>query len=130
MVGLAWTPGSWAGQEAIGQLVPVFDRNAGPRMPRFGPGGPGPSAESVVAKEGYAVGGLVVAAEQYVHGVRPIFVKLRPDGTLDPADRYEGEWLGDPAGRTPQMIDGKGAKVIGIHGRGAAVLDAIGLVFQ
>ena len=74
--------------------------------------------------------GLVVAAEQYVFAVKPIFMKLRPDGKLDAADRYEGDWLGEPSGKPTQTIDGQGAKVIGIHGRGAAMLDAIGLVFR
>jgi len=127
MVGLAWTSGSWAGEQAIGQLTPIFDRNAPPSLPMFGQAAP---AQSVVAKEGYAIGGLVVAADHYVYAIQPIFMNSRPFGKLDPADRYEGKWLGDPAGKDPKTIDGKGDKVIGIHGRGAAVLDAVGLVFQ
>lgn len=92
--------------------------------------GGGSSNQSVLAKSGYAVGGLVVDADQFVNAVQPIFMKLRTDGTLDPSDRYDGPWLGQPSGKPTRTIDGRGAKVIGVHGRGAAVLDAVGLVFE
>ena len=132
VVGLAWVPGSWAGRTAIGLLDPLFDRgtppSAGPPMPGF-PRVPA-SAQKVIAREGYAVGGLVVDVDEYVSAVQPVFMRLRPDGKLDPADRYSGPWLGTPAGKRQQSIDGRGAKVIGIHGRGAAVIDAVGLVFE
>ncbi len=97
-------------------------------MPR--PGRFATPAQSVVAKDGYAVGGLVVEAGGDVGGVQPILMRLRPAGKLDPADRYQGPWLGQPSGKRARTIDGSGAKVIGIHGRGAAVLDAVGLVFE
>ena len=132
VVGLAWRPGTWGGKVAIGQIEPLFHRNAvtgrTPSMP--GPRRLPAPLQSVVAKDGYAVGGLVVEAGEYVDAVQPIFMRLRPDGKLDPADRYQGPWLGQPSGKPPRTIDGSGAKVIGIHGRGAAVLDAVGLVFD
>jgi hypothetical protein len=125
-------PGNWAGRTAIGLLDPLYDRGASASA---GPPAPGfqrfpAAAQKVVAREGYAVGGLVVDVDEYVSAVQPVFMRLRPDGKLDTADRYSGPWLGNPAGKREQLIDGRGAKVIGIHGRGAAVVDAVGLVFE
>lgn len=132
MVGLAWTMGTWAGRTPIGRIEPLFDRAApaGRSSSIPGPGRSATSLQRVLAKDGYAIGGLTVDADQYVDAVQPIFMKLRPDGKLDPADRYQGPWLGEPRGKNPRTIDGNGVKVIGIHGRGTAVLDAVGLVFE
>jgi hypothetical protein len=130
VVGLAFRSGTWANHVAIGQIEPLFDRSA---SAAGGPPMSGPlaaAAQRVVAKDGYAVGALVVDAGEYVLAVKPIFMKLGPDGKLDPAGRYEGPWLGQPSGKNPKTLDGNGAKVIGLHGLGAAVVDAVGLVFE
>jgi hypothetical protein len=57
-------------------------------------------------------------------------MRIKPDGSLDPADSYRGEWIGNPTGRPIQTVNRSGKRIIGICGRRAAVLDAVGLVVE
>lgn len=119
MIGLDWRLGQWAGSKAMSGLVPV------------GAGDP-PKAGSqrTTAPKGYAVGGILVYAPQFVSNIQLIYMKVRSDGTLDPDDTKRSEWLGGKPSGEPTEISGGGKLVVGIHGRGAAVVDAIGLLFE
>jgi hypothetical protein len=117
VIGLAWSSGSWAGQKLIGRLEPMFTRDVPPGL-----------QSSVVAREGYAVGGISVEGDDFVRAIQVVFVKTTADGKLDPSDSYVSEWIGHPAGKSITAIDSRGAKVIGIQGRKAAILDAVGLI--
>lgn len=117
LIGLAWSPGSWAGQKLIGRLEPMISSD----VPRG-------FQSSVVARDGYAVGGISVEGDDFVRAIQVVFYRVSDDGKLDPADSYTSEWIGHPAGKPVKAIDGRGAKVIGIQGRRAAILDAVGLV--
>ena len=57
-------------------------------------------------------------------------MRIDAQGRLDPKDSYQSEWLGTPSGKPTQTLSGNGSKVIGIHGRKAAVLDAVGLILE
>ena len=63
-----------------------------------------------------------------MRAMQVVFVRVNTDGKLDPSDSYSSEWIGHPAGKEVQAIDGRGATVVGIQGRRAAILDAVGLV--
>jgi hypothetical protein len=117
VIGFAWSSGSWAGQKLIGRLEPMFTRDV-----------PGGFQTSVVAREGYAVGGISVEGDDFVRAIQVVFVKTTPGGKLDPSDSYTSDWIGHPAGKSVQAIDSRGTKVIGIQGRKAAILDAVGLI--
>ena len=118
VVGFRYAVGSWAGQPALRFLEPVYER---PEAERAG--------ESV-AREGYAVGGLNANAGQYVHAVQVVFMRVKADGRLDPADSYTSDWLGTKTDASTTPLTGEGAPIIGVHGRKAAILDGIGLVFK
>ena len=120
VVGLTHRMGSWDGEAAISDLQPMFGSGA---TSGFLGGGRG-------AREGYGLGALEVDAATYVSAVRPIYMRIKPDGQLDPADTYQGEWIGTPTGRATKTLRGGQSKVIGICGRRAAVLDAVGLVTE
>lgn len=119
LLGFQYAIGSWAGEPAIRTLNPLYDQAAAPR--------PG---TTIIAKEGYAVGGLKIDAPKYVSAVQIIFQRIKPDGQLDPADTYTSEWIGQPSQKEVPTIDGKGKKATGIHGRRGAIIDALGLVFE
>lgn len=118
LLGVRYAMGSWAGEPALRSLTPIFDR----RRPA--------GAKAVVARNGYAVGGMNVRAPKYVSAIQLVFMRLGPDGRLDPSDSYTSEWLGASSGAPVQTLDGGGRKVVGIKGRRAAVLDAVGLVWK
>jgi hypothetical protein len=119
LIGLRFTLGNWAGKDALGPLTPIF------------PSTKDQAAEgmSVVAKDGYAVGGLLVDADDHVTALRIIFMKIDKD-KLDPKDTYTSDWLGKPSGVEPRKLAGAGAKIIGIHGRQGLVTDAVGVVLE
>ena len=116
--GFNYTLGQWAGREALASLDPIL------RSETAKPGA------SVLAKEGYTVGGLVVDADGFVVAVQVIFVRLKPDGKPNPADRYTSDWIGKSSGKPPQTLDAQGATIIGLHGGRAAVLDSVGLILE
>lgn len=119
LLGMTWIAGEWAGQRAIAHLEPLFERDAAID-----------GEQSALAPEGFAVGGIDVEADEFVFAVRLIYMRIKPDGRLDAGDTRMSSWLGFPAGRVVERLSGESAVSIGIHGRGAAVLDAVGLVFD
>ncbi|MEZ6063372.1 MAG: hypothetical protein R3C19_23750 [Planctomycetaceae bacterium] len=119
LVGVSFRMGQWAGRERVGGLVPLF----------------GASAESavgdvIVGRPGYAVGAINVDADDLVNAVQLVFMRIGKDGSLDAEDSYTSDWIGVPDDDNVRTISDNGTPVIGLHGRGAAVLDAIGLVFR
>jgi hypothetical protein len=116
--GLHYRLGRWDNRELVGRVRPIF-----------GPGdGPQQNETSVVAKPGYAVGGMNVEADKYAAAIQLIFMRVTDDGALDPADSYTSEWIAKPSGKPTQMLAGDGTKVIGLCGRQGLILDAVGLV--
>lgn len=118
VLGFRIAVGSWAGKPALRTLEPLYARSTAVRD------------GEVLARDGYAVGGLNVATGAYVQGVQVIFMRVKSDGRLDAADSYASEWLGEQSQQPATMLDGGGAPVLGIHGRRAAVVDAVGLVLK
>ena len=87
--------------------------------------------ERVMAKPGYAVGGVNIEASPYVAGFQVIFMRL--DGKrLKPSDSYTSDWIRaakeKPSETATYRTDGK--RVIGIHGNNGAVVNTFGLIFQ
>ncbi|MGO9115406.1 MAG: SHD1 domain-containing protein [Thermoguttaceae bacterium] len=116
LLGLRWSPGEWDNEKCLGQVEALFDRQAG--------------GECVIAREGYAVGALNVNATHFVDAVQIVFMRMGSDGRLDPTDRYTSDWLGFPTNKLPTILGGTGAIVLGVQGRGAAVVDALGLILR
>jgi len=118
VLGFGHAMGSWAGEQALAALEPVFVSESGP------------ATQHVIACEGYAVGALEIDAPKYISAVRVLFMRLGADGRLDPNDSYKSDWIGTPSGKPTRTVGGDGRKVIGIQARRAAVLDAVGLVVE
>lgn len=93
-------------------------------------GDPLPPIKEVVAKPGYAVGGIVSGgAEGAARGKAFKVVFMRIAGTgLDPADRYESPWQGEKGAGGEIRLGGDGAYVVGIQVRSASDVDAFGLI--
>jgi S1-C subfamily serine protease len=83
---------------------------------------------TVVAKDGYAVGGINVdSGSNFLHAMQFIFMRIGRDGRLDPNDRYTSDWIGRPLGPV-QTLSSPGARVVGFHGRKMALIHSIGLI--
>ncbi len=117
VVGVRYRLGQWQGKDRLGGIEPLY-ANSSLR----------PGWEIVVARDGYAVGAVQVDGDQFVNAIRLAFMRLE-DGRLNTKDTYVSDWIGTPEGTHQKTLNGKGSPVVGIVGRGLAIVDAIGLVF-
>jgi hypothetical protein len=67
----------------------------------------------VIARPGYAVGGLILSQGDYVTGASLIFMEVGPQA-LNPDSSYTSDWVGDRQGGAVDTYTGKGAPVIGV----------------
>ena len=118
VIGVRYQLGSWAGEQLLGHLEPLFTRDPEPAP-----------WQVILARDGYALGAVQVDGTRFVNAVRLAFMRLEGE-KLDTKDRYLTQWIGTPTGGTPKAFFSDGARVIGIHGKRAAILDAVGLVFE
>jgi hypothetical protein len=117
VVGVRYRLGSWQGEERLGKIEPLFANTD-----------PGRGWESVEAREGYAVGAIQVDGDEFVNAIRIAFMRIE-DGRLNTKDKYVSDWIGTPLGTQQKTINCNGSPVVGIFGRGTAVVDSIGLVY-
>jgi hypothetical protein len=102
----------------------------------LGPGGysggetyghPNGKPKTVVAKDGFAVGGIIARVGERFDGFKIVFMRRQGDA-LNPQDWYASPWLGGPGGDAPMPLGCDGRPIIGILGRCGAEIDALGLV--
>lgn len=106
--------------KCLAQMSPVYDA----RQPRFG-------QEMVIAKDGYALGGLNVKTKRIVTAVQIVFMKKKADGTLDATDTYTSSWLGHPESADADgTLSGNGRKVIGMFLKTFGAVNAVALVLD
>lgn len=121
LLGIDFRMGEWAGEPSPAQLSPVYDRESRP----FG------FVTRVVAKDGYAVGGVTVAYTKNVNSLRLTFMKLNPDGMLDPKAKYDSDWFAPrPAGAKETKLGGDGRAVLGFVVNYQAITHCFGLVLK
>jgi hypothetical protein len=119
--------GTWFQFSVLGSLQPIFATMHGtrPGERRGGSGG-----QEVVARDGYAVGGLYVRSGEVVNAIQIIFMRINPDGlTLNPQDFYVTDWLGGEGGGKGREISARGRLVVGVTGKTGDVVEGIGLVY-
>lgn len=119
VVGVRYRTAPWDGQERLALVDPLFEREAA-----------GPNDRVVVANSGYVLGAVEIhAPDKFVDGLRLVFVKQTAEGGLDFDDSYKSDWIGADA-VDPVRLDQNGSPIIGFHGRGGAVVDALGVIFR
>jgi hypothetical protein len=99
----------------IEYLQPIYRNEKGREINGNTYGRPIGSLGIVKAKDGYAIGSLVVhSSNLYLYGLEPTFVKVK-DATLDSSDSYK---VGRIGGQFNSDTVGDGTSpIIGIHGR-------------
>lgn len=117
LLGLDYHLGEWNKEKCIGGLVPIFSTDQ-----------PTSLTSRVIARPGYAVAGAEVHTGKEVYAIRLLFRRIKPDGTLDAADAYEGEWIGTPPAGQAQTLVNDGRRVMGINLKQGAVVDRFALV--
>jgi S1-C subfamily serine protease len=85
---------------------------------------------TIKAKPGYAVGAISVMHGLGFDGIAVTFMKVKGD-RLDPADRYESEYVGSDEKKPLTRLGGDGTPVIGIVGKtNARDLTGLGLLLK
>jgi hypothetical protein len=118
LLGVETGTGEWDREKCIGGFTPVFSRDQ-----------PASPLKRVLAKEGYAVGAVNIQTRRYVDALQLVFMRIKPDGRLDPADSYTSDWIGFPEKEAKaKTLSGQGQRVIGVHLRRGAILNSLALV--
>lgn len=112
LAGLRYTSDSLG----LGNLQPVYRTKSGDLQDGTWVAGEVAPTGSVLAKDGYAVGGLEFDTERRrLRGVTVRFCAMGPDGLLA-ADSYEGPRIGDAGTDSVSAVETRGRPAIGIHG--------------
>jgi hypothetical protein len=134
LIGIDYGVRSWKGKDVISRAMPIFRTAAGQRDGKIPYGIAGSTGRSI-AKDGYAIGGLILRdattpGESTVLGtIQIIFMKIRPDGLgLDPKDSYTSDQLGNASNSKPREINARGHVVVGLKGCSGEGTDTIWLV--
>ena len=80
-----------------------------------------------VAKQGYAVGGMVLKSGADVDGMRLLFMRVQGD-RLDPSDSYQSEWFGGRGGGGETKVGADGRAILGIYGNKRRTHASLGLI--
>lgn len=116
LVGLDISYGAFAGSKLMIRSVrPIFQTAEGRKYGTLR-GVPSAVSRRIVAKPGYAVGGITVSSGLNVDGLSITFMRLDGD-TLQPDDSYKSAWYGSKGQREGKKLGGDGELVIGIFGR-------------
>jgi hypothetical protein len=118
VIGFRVTTADWGGKSIVRNLQPVYpsDNSVVTRS-------------MVVARPGYAVGGVIVDGDDHVTAMRVVFMRIQPH-SLSVKDAYESDWIGQPTGDPTNLLGGRGQFVIGIYGRKGMNVDALGLILM
>jgi hypothetical protein len=120
VIGFRLRVGDWAGHKMIGKIEPLYEKPADLH----------PANETIVlAKDGYAVGGLWANGPDFADALRVIFMKQTPTG-VDPKDAYVGPWIGQIVGPERIKLGCNGQSVVGVYGRQGLNTNALGLVMK
>ena len=127
LVGFEVKKGAWFQFSVAKGVRPIYRTATG--LQRGAQRGPAGKDQEVIAKDGYAVGGVLVRLGSVLDAFQVVFMKVKPDGlTLDPADRYVSEWLGGNSGKAIELST-RGRVAIGITGSmDKDTVEALGLV--
>lgn len=116
IIGFRVTTAPWDGKSIVRTLQPIYPSDNCV-----------PTRSMVVARQGYAVGGVDIDGDNDITAMRIVFMRIEPHG-LSVKDAYESDWIGEPTGSTTYLLGGHGQPVIGIYGRRGMNYAALGLI--
>jgi hypothetical protein len=123
LVGLVLSQGkNWGGAlQAVQPVYQLEDRyELGKRH-----GSPGGNEVQVLAKPGYAVGGLRIRSGLVLNALQLVFMRLEGN-KLNPRDNYESDWIGSEGGGPAEFL-GEGRALAGVFGNFKQDLHGMGV---
>src|SRR5262249_45621604 len=123
--------GRFVKDDIIIAMRPIYRNKTGDSMGKTEFGTNMNRKESIKARPGYAVGGITAKALSSVNGFKITFMKIQADGSLDPKDTYDSEWIGGKGGGKETLLGGDGTRIIGICGKqNKTDMSGLGLVLD
>ncbi len=89
--------------------------------------GGGTGGSEIVARPGYAVGGMVARGTDRLNAFKLVFMRVS-GARLIASDRYESGWIGTRGGGAEVTMGGDGTPVLGYFGQAGGEIDAGGLI--
>jgi S1-C subfamily serine protease len=130
LIGLEAKFSKFGGSDIVRAVRPIY-RVGGKEETGLLAGGDLTGAVKLKAKDGYAVGGMSAKADWWCHGFSLTYMKVKSDGTLDPKDSYESEWVGWDGRLDVVRHTGNGAPAVGLVGKIVGrETTALGLLFR
>ena len=129
LVGFEIGLGKWGPNDIVGAVRPIFVNERGEEVLGSQHGKVNGQTIRIKAKPGYAVGAITAKSVAALDGFSVTFMKIEKD-RLNPADKYESDWVGG-GGTLPQAtVGGDGTPAIGIVGYGSDTdCSGMGLIF-
>jgi WD40 repeat protein/tRNA A-37 threonylcarbamoyl transferase component Bud32 len=125
VIGFAVATVGFEGRAVLGSIQPIYRTPSGNRESstvwRIRPPG-----KRIEAREGYAVGGLVLRKGKVIDALKVIFMRVAGN-RLDVNDSYESEWFGGKGGGE-SSLSGNGSLIVGVFGRHGQAIDSLGLI--
>jgi len=108
---------------SIGSVQAVYEKD-GKQFEGKQQGSLGGNLVEIMARPGYAIGGLEASVGETLAGFRVTFMR-QTDAGLDPDDTYESRWIGDQTGDSEINVRGTGRFVVGIRGLAAETVRSL-----
>jgi hypothetical protein len=131
LVGVRYSTHPFGGRPKISSVQPLYRASAtSPTLIEGDRHGEVTGAETTaVARPGYAVGAMRNRTGLSLDGFILVFMKVDGD-RLDSSDSYESPVLGDSQGGRAAFVPGNRRPAIGVRGRAAKNVNALGLILQ
>ena len=114
-------------------LIPIFRTKDGIvyGQRRGGRQYPDELAQTLLARDGFAVGGVIATrgTQRPIAAIKAVFMKVT-DGKLDRGKSYESPPCGAPSDDRAVLLGGDGRAVIGIEGRSGSTIEQLSLVLR
>jgi hypothetical protein len=119
VIGFAIRTTTFEGRREISDLKPLYqeDQRTGDQF----------DENVVMAREGFAIGGIYVVGDPRPQAISIVFLPL-DNGGLSLNGGYTSPWFGQPDNSRPTLVGGDGRLVLGIYGARAGNLIGLGLI--
>jgi hypothetical protein len=114
------------GRDAISSIQAIY-RSGGKQEAGPVHGGPNGTPTIILARPGYAVGGIFAHGGDRLDGFRVVFMRIKGRG-LDTSQSYQSDWVGGEEQNIPVHLGCDGNLVVGIYGGSGACVDGMGLI--
>ena len=113
----------------FGGLQPIYMSADNKRILGKALGSVSQKAKEIIAKDGYAVGGVIAEGDKLVMALQIVFMRIEGN-RLNPNDTYKSEWFLKQGSTDLQTLGCTGEFIVGTHGWAGTCIDSLGLIIK